>query len=269
MQSIKKIGISFMFQPDPVTIGATTTPFPWVDAGSLQTRTIKTDLGEDKVMDDRDGVAKPLTIPITKYDSVWDLETSNTGTALIQSYLRSLPAIAWTQSASTLTDIPHKAWPNSPVKLLDGATIPNPQYMVASITNVKVGASVCVRGVDYDYIPSDLERGLIYILPTSTLVTAANTSITITMVLTAVTAGKEMNALSGGCVIEGNGEMHYASCEGQIRAVDGFGRYSILVPEIVMPFDKVASTKLTVTKLSNAGGAYPNGRFLITKGFMG
>jgi hypothetical protein len=261
--AIKKIGLSFFFQPDPVTISGTTTTFPFVDAGTLTQRTIKTDVGEEVIYDDRDGNLTPVHVSQNKYDPTYDLEAQNISAANLAMYFRSLPPIAWTQSAGTSTDIAHKAWPNAPIKIVDGSN--NPQYMVASITNLKVSSTPGVRGVDFDYIPGDLDRGFIYILPSSTLVTAANTAVTITYVLAAVTAGYEIDPLSGACTIEGYGEIHGGACEGRSRMVHS-GRFAITFPELTMAVDKIATSKISVRKLKDSGSNLPNGRVLLPKG---
>lgn len=264
-QVAKKLGMAFLFQPDPVTIAGTTTPFPWVDMGGLKERSLKNDGGKVTVYDDRDGKKVPVHVVETASNPSYDLTIENVSGALLAMYYRGLPPVAWTQSSSTATDIPHKAWPDAPVKIMDNSTIPVPQYMLASITNVKVGATVCVRGVDYDYTPEDLDRGVIYILPTSTNITAANTSITITYGLAAVAGGLVIYPQSGGCSIEGYGQIHMGGCGGQSRIVEE-GRFSVTFPELGVPIDDIANMKVTVDKLTDSGSNNPSGRVLLTKG---
>lgn len=260
VQTLKKIGLMFVFTPDPVN-GVVQ---PTVDLGTLTQRTIATDNGEEVIYDDREGNQEAITVAQNKFDQTYDLETRGLGASNLAMYYRAVAPVAWTQSTATATDIPHKAFPNSPIKLLDATGLP--VQMVASITNLKVGASTAVRGVDYDYTPGDLDRALVYILTTSTLVTAGNTAVTITYVLAAVTAGYTIDPLSGNCAIEGYGEIHGAACNGKSRFVDG-GRYSVTFPSLNMPVDQMAGMKAMVRKLHNSGSNAPQGKVYLTKGW--
>ena len=261
----RKIGTLFTFKPDSYTkADGTLVEWPTFEAGALTKRDAKQDNGEKPVKDDREGSRVNVAMVQTGYAPSWDLTTANTNAFMMALYHRSGPPVAWTQAASSFTDVPHRAWANSVVQLVDANGLP--LVMVSALTSLKVGGSTAVRGIDYDYSANDLERGLIYTLPTSTLLTAAGaTAITISGSLAAVTGGYEIKPMSGGCTVTGYGHMHAAACEGASR-ISERGRYAITFPSMDWPLDDVATVSLTVTKLADIGGAYPYGRVLLTKG---
>lgn len=259
-QVIKKIGLAFIFTPDPIASVAQAT----IDLGTLTERTFAADNGEEVIYDDREGEMQPITVAQNKFDQTYDLTTRGLGATNLAMYYRAASPTAWTQSAATATDIPHKLFPNSPIKILDALGVP--VQMVASITNLKVGAATAVRAVDYDYTPGDLDRGLVYILPTTTLVTGNNMAGTITYGTAAVTAGFQISPLTGNCTIEGYGEIHGAACGGRSRFVDT-GRYAVTFPSLNLPMDAVAGMKCMVRKLLNTASATPQGKVYLTRGF--
>ena len=261
MSSGSKMGMSFFFQQSPATINSVATTFPWEDMGPLEERTAKVEPDSETIMDDRNGKAVPVLVVENSFAQTYELTTPGISLKVLSWYYRSNPAAAPSPAIAggTSTAVPHNLFYNKPVKIVDANG--NGQVMVTSITSVTVGGNALVPNVDYAYVQDDLDRGFFYMLPTSTVVTstASNTPIaaTVTYVTSAVTGNVQMQPMSGGCAIQGLGEMHFANCQGAQKIRDR-GLWVIQIPDLTLDQKKIARVKPTLTKLGNLGTGIPN-----------
>ena len=271
---VRKIGGVFEFQPDPSIVNGVQFNWPLIQVNVLTKRTIKVDKKNDTPMDDTNGIMVPVGLVQTAYIETWTLTTQNVNAYLLALLFGSPPPTPWTQAAATATAVPHVAFPAAPLQLVDANGVPVRMVSGTTPPTVQVGGSTAVPNLDYTFAQEDLDRGLIYTGPNSTMFTpaalaASNVSgggiaCTVSYGL-AVASGLEIVPLGSPCVAVGNGAYHASSCDNAF-AMPIEGRFSPSVDEPDLALDKAATISLTCVRLYSPGSTRPYGRIRMTKG---
>lgn len=258
-------GTRVYFQRDPVYIGGSLINQPIMDWGTLKPAPGSAQVTIQTLMDGDGGILRPIAVVQTQEDENYEFESHNFNTDMLAIMFNANPPSDFVQTADPIT-ADHYVIPGRLVKLHDSGGIP--VYGVASITSVTSSSTALVLGVDYEIV--SLERGMIRILPSGSVVTTAGT-ISIIFVPRAITSttGKKRLVLphTGSCVQTGTALIVWGRCGNKQQTVREC-RVAITPSTNNVPEGQFASNKIKLTVLTDPTLTIPAGRLLYWLGDM-
>lgn len=255
---------------DPVTVNGAPVTQPWREIGLCSPASLNRQLTKNEILDSASGSLQHVGTHRTRVAEVFDIVSRDLNFNNLAALYGNVIPEAFTQANTVVTDgAGHNAWPNSIlpiVKVVSGVNVR--QYMLSAITNVKKGATVLVKGTDYDYTAEDLDEGIIRIL--NGVVIAAGDAVTVTYTPKAITGDRLIVPDFSGCdTIYCDVELVWSRCDGGEKTIREFrAELDVNQTSGQMSVEKESEITVTLTKLHDPTKTFPNGRFIQVKGSM-
>lgn len=234
---------------------------PMLDFGTIKSATPAIEVTEVELRDADCGLSKVVAKQVTQLTESYATVCSNFNTEMLALLMMSDPAEDFTQSATPVVgasqDPAHKGYL---MKLRDAAG--DSIYALTSIEAVKDSLDVTTYVLDTDYEIVDLDRGIIRIMATGTIV--ENDEILVSFTPVAVT-GKRLVKPQTQNNIEGEVWVYYSrdGCDEQnVR----HARASITPASSTVTAEDFSENAFTITILTDVTAAEPAGEMLYFKG---
>lgn len=255
-------GSRFFFQRDP--IGGTRQPI--IDFGTIDPVSPEFEPETVSLVDSDGGIKQTVDERIIAQEETYDFTCYNINADMMALAFSADPPTDLTQAATAKTDIKHYAHPGRLLKILDAnydaAGDPARQTLgITSIDDINTAAGGLgddlVEGTDYEVV--SLERGLIRLLPGSTVFTAAG-DLFITYTPRAISgsrlitprAGISTNIQGRGLVVWGRNNFAQQTARS--------ARFSIIPQTPNLQIDDYSSLVLRARVLSDLSLTEPAGR---------
>ena len=212
------------------------------------------------------GVKSTLYEVVTKFDETYDLTCSNFSPDMLALIFNSVAPAAFTQAATTLTDVVHVAKKGFLVKLrkADGTNLYN---ISASGFAVKDNAGSTTYTLGTDYELTDLKAGFIKILPGGSIsdgnikITMTPVAITDALAQRKIVPGSAGGSITGDAIVVfsrgGRADESYRECKVSISP--GGPNFTA---------DNTSDHKLTLTVLRDPLLAAPGGTLIAAIGTL-
>jgi hypothetical protein len=250
---------------DPITalVGAAR------DVGTITVLNPNTAVQDINLFDSRGGTRIRIARRVTEFTETYEVTCSNMTPDNLAYVFGADAVTTYTQSATPLTGVAHTGWAESVLWLHDASG--NYLYDIASVENVKVGATTLVAGTDYVADPTMLKCGYIRLKTPSgggalAVPGATGTAITVSFTPNAVSGRRVFNPHTAGV----------AAAEARILwTSDGYGtvqvrdtlRVNISPAQPEFRDTDFSNLKFTMSVVSNnVTPSAPAGRFLMPVG---
>lgn len=238
-QSTGPVGSRFYYQRDAVIVNGSPVVQPILDLGTITAATPAFTPTPVSLVDSDGGVRRVIDETVTQMEEVYDIKCNNLNLDNLALAFMANPPVVYDpvgtglttgQTGSAFTVVPHDSQPGRLVKISDANG--NPVFGIASIEAIHFNASGGTALVPYDpttglgdYEVYSFERGLIRLMPTSTVATTPG-KIYISYTTRAVLGLRTIFPQTQACTSKGKGILIWSRCSNAEQSAR-VGRFSL------------------------------------------